>query len=86
MKLELFYFSECPYCAYVLDAIEKLGIKDHILMLNTRKNIEHAKRLMHDTGRRTVPCLYIDQKPMHESRDIVIWLESHLKDILKPKD
>ena len=84
MKLELFYFSECPYCVYVLDALDKLGIKEHIALLNIRTTPANAERLIRDTGRRTVPCLYIDNKPMHESRDIVLWLESHLKDIIKP--
>lgn len=83
MKLELFYFPECPYCCYVLDAIERLDIKDYITLLNTRSTPKNAERLIHDTGRKTVPCLFIDNKPMHESRDIVRWLESHLTDIIK---
>lgn len=85
MKLELFYFSECPFCAYVLDAIDRLGIKDFIILRNTRTNPQNLERLLKDTGRRTVPCLYIDNKPMHESRDIVVWLEAHQKDIIKPE-
>lgn len=84
MKLELFFFPECPFCAFVLDAIDRLDIKDKITLLNTRTHPANAERLIKDTGRRTVPCLYVDNKPMHESRDIVIWLESHLKDITRP--
>lgn len=34
-------------------------------------------RLVQDTGRRTVPCLYIDNQPMHESNDIVDWLTQY---------
>lgn len=84
MKLELFYFNECPYCVYVLDAIDRLGIKDKISLINIRTHSNAIERLIKDTKRRTVPCLYIDNKPMHESRDIVNWLETNLKDILRP--
>ena len=40
---------------------------------------QSLKKLMDDTGRRTVPCLYIDNKPMFESRDIINWLEQNAK-------
>jgi glutaredoxin 3 len=84
LKLELFFFPECPYCDFVLKAIDRLGIKDKIIFLNTRTHSANAERLIKDTGRRTVPCLYIDNKPMHESRDIVIWLENHSKELTRP--
>ena len=83
MKLELFFFPECPYCDFVLKAIDRLGLKDKIFFYNTRSQAAYAERLLKDTGRRTVPCLYIDNKPMHESRDIVIWLEKNSKDIVR---
>lgn len=42
----------------------------------------HAKeRLIQATGRQTVPCLFIDGKPMHESRDIAAWLHNYAKEI-----
>lgn len=37
----------------------------------------HLERLVRETGRRTVPCLFIDGTPMHESRDIVEWLQKN---------
>lgn len=76
MKLELFYFDECPYCQLVLSTMNELGLKE-IELKNTRKNPEYAQKLFQDTGRRTVPCLYIDGKPMHESREIAAWLKAH---------
>ena len=38
---------------------------------------------MKQTGRNTVPCLYIDGKPMFESRDIAAWLETNKDKILQ---
>ena len=81
-QLELFYFPECPYCVFVLENIEKLGLNDKITLCNTRQNPDFAQKLIKDTGRRTVPCLYIDGKPMRESRDIVAWLEKN-KNLIK---
>ena len=38
-------------------------------------------KLVNDTGRKTVPCLYIDDKPMHESDDINAWLMQNKAEI-----
>ncbi len=80
--LELFYFPECPYCQLVMDTIDELGIL--VDMNNIRQDSKHLQRLTQDTGRRTVPCLYIDNHPMHESRDIIAWLEKN-RDKLKTR-
>lgn len=79
-KLELFYFDECPYCQLVLRALDDLGMRARVEMKNVRKDPANRERLIKDTGRGTVPCLYIDGVPMHESRDIVNWLKDHAKD------
>lgn len=76
MKLELYFFNECPYCQKVLNKIDSLGLKD-IAYKNIREDQAALGKLVSDTGRRTVPCLYIDNKPMHESSDIVNWLEDN---------
>ena len=75
MKLELFYYDACPFCAYVLNEIKRLQV--NVEYKNILENEENLNRLVNDTGRRTVPCLYIDNKPMFESRDIVQWLEEN---------
>lgn len=82
-KLELFYFDACPYCQIVLQAVEQLSIK--VELLDIFSSEEYLSRLISDTGRRTVPCLYIDNKPMHESADIVRWLKTN-KDSLTKRD
>ena len=35
------------------------------------------EKLVKDTGRSTVPCLYVDDNPMHESSDIIDWLQAN---------
>ena len=83
-KLELFYYDGCPFCQYVLGTIQKLNVK--VSLCNIQESEEHYERLVADTGRKTVPCLYIDNKPMFESSDIMQWLEknqSKLEKILK---
>lgn len=60
----------------VLRSIEKLKVKvEYQNILEQRENLQ---RLMADTGRRTTPCLYIDNKPLFESKDIMEWLESNI--------
>lgn len=80
-KLELFYYDGCPFCQYVLSTIEKLNLK--VENCNIQKNEECYNRLMEDTGKRTVPCLYIDNKPMFESSDIMQWLETNQENLEK---
>jgi len=75
-KLEYFYYDSCPFCQMVAGVINQLNIKvDYMNILEDQANLE---RLVQDTGRRTVPCLYIDNKPMHESADIMKWLQENL--------
>jgi glutaredoxin len=72
-KLELYYYDYCPFCVRVVQTIKELGIK--VTFCNTMDNPNLAKKLYKDTGRQTVPCLYINDKPMHESNDIIKWLK-----------
>jgi glutaredoxin 3 len=80
-KLELYYFDECPYCHIVLEAIDRLNLRSQVKFINTIRDPKAKKKLIDDTGRGTVPCLYIDDHPMHESRDIIRWLESYAREI-----
>lgn len=38
---------------------------------------EAAKKLVSAGGKRQVPCLFIDGKPLYESMDIIKWLQEH---------
>lgn len=74
-KLELFKYDACPFCVRVMDAVDQLGVK--VEMKDILMDQSNLQRLMNDTGRRTVPCLYIDGKPMFESADIISWLSEN---------
>jgi glutaredoxin len=80
-KLEYFYFDACPFCQTVNQVIKKLGVQ--VEYKNIQENKEHLDRLIQDTGRRTVPCLYVDGSAMHESSDIIDWLSSNLERLPK---
>ncbi|MFY7993960.1 MAG: glutaredoxin family protein [Bacteriovoracaceae bacterium] len=80
-KLELYYYNECPYCQIVMSAIRETKLEGKVAMMNIRENPSYKEKLIKDTGRGTVPCLYIDGKPMHESRDIANWLKEYAKTI-----
>lgn len=80
-KLDFYYFEACPYCQRVISFIQKYKIQ--VNWMDLHKDSVHAKKLQSDTGRTTVPCLYIDGKPMFESLDIIKWLEGNLDSLTK---
>ena len=79
MNLDLYYFESCPFCQIVLHEINKLGINLKLTDINS----DPAARdyLFERTGRYTVPCLFIDNHPMHESSDIIKWLNENHKNL-----
>jgi len=79
--LFLYFFPGCPYCDLVTDTIDRLGLE--IPLINIKQDKQAEKKLILETGRKTVPCLYINGRPMHESRDIVAWLEKNQSTISK---
>jgi glutaredoxin 3 len=79
--LALYYFDWCPFCQLVLHAIKSLNLDVDFRDITAEQ--AHLDQLLADTGRRTVPCLYIDGKPMHESGDIVRWLKQNENQLKK---
>ncbi len=79
--LALYYFDSCPFCVMVLRTIEKLNIDVEYRDIFSVK--EHLNKLVSDTGKQTVPCLYIDGKPMFESSDIMDWLAQNAPNLKK---
>ena len=75
--LELYKFDACPYCQRVMKVIEEKKIK--VTYLDIYENTNNMQKLMLITGRKTVPCLFIDGDPMFESLDIIQWLENNLE-------
>ncbi len=79
--LELYYFDSCPYCQRVLIVIDQLKIK--VSYKDIHADINEMQKLKYVTGRRTVPCLFIDGNPMHESDDIMEWLKANAETVEK---
>jgi glutaredoxin len=80
-ELELYYFDSCPYCQRVLKVIEKNKIK--VTYKDIYEGTNNLQKLILITGRKTVPCLFIDGDPMHESLDIMAWLEKNTASLEK---
>ena len=80
-RLELYYFDSCPYCQRVLKTISQLSLK--ITFLDIYQDVTNMEKLTYITGRKTVPCLFIDGQPMHESADIINWLTENEKNLDK---
>ena len=76
MTLELFKLDTCPYCQRVMKHISETGRTDFIFR-DIHKDPEAEKTLISVGGKRQVPCLFIDGKPMYESLDIIKWLKDH---------
>lgn len=80
-SLHYYFFESCPFCQMVKSTINQLNIKVEYFDISSDQNA--LQKLVQDTGRQTVPCLYIDGRPMHESRDIMNWLENNVDNLQK---
>lgn len=80
-QLELFKFDSCPFCQLVMNHIELKGIE--VQYRDILDDPAQRERLIKDTGRKTVPCLYINNHPMFESRDIIQWIDQNIDKIKK---
>ena len=76
MTLELYKKDSCPYCQRVMRFISSSGRTD-IVYRDIVQSDEAAEKLVSIGGKRQVPCLFIDGKPLYESLDIIKWLEEH---------
>jgi glutaredoxin 3 len=80
MKVELFYFDECPFCQRVLRKISDLKLTK-VKFKNVHSDRQNAEYHYKKTNRQTVPCLYIDDEPMFESLDINDWLTKNQSEL-----
>ena len=76
MTLELFKYDTCPYCQKVMNYIASTGRKD-IIYRDIISSKAAEQRLIQEGGKRQVPCLFIDGKPLYESDDIIAWLSQN---------
>ena len=81
MNLEIYYYDQCPFCQIVLRKIKALNLEEFIDLKNTMTDPQNRNYHQDKTGRSSVPCLYVDDKPMFESSDIMIWLEKNQEKI-----
>ncbi len=80
-ELDFYYFDSCPYCQRVIKVINKHNIK--VNWIDIYEDLKSLQKLVQITGRKTVPCLFIDGDPMHESADIMEWLEKNVDRLTK---
>jgi glutaredoxin 2 len=79
--LDFYFFDACPYCQRVLKVIDELKI--HVNYKDIYDNTENMQKLIYITGKKTVPCLFIDGDPMHESLEIIDWLKRNRENLHK---
>jgi len=72
-NLKLYYKETCPFSQKVLKAIEDNNIKD-VELRNINEKDEYREELINIGGKEQVPCLFIDEKPMYDSEDIIKYL------------
>lgn len=75
--LALYQLNACPFCVKVRRAAKRLNIPLETIDIKDQQNLD---RLVSEGGKRTVPCLLINEKEtdtwLYESKDIVAYLES----------
>ena len=77
MKLTLYHFEGCSYCAKVRDFMAKNNIP--ISLKDIHANPAYCDELIKVGGKKQVPCLVIDGKALYESLDIIEWLKKNWK-------
>ena len=68
-ELALYVMTGCPYCI-------KVGVT--IPERNISTDTDAEQTLIAVGGKRQVPCLFIDGKPLYESSDIIAWAQENL--------
>ena len=74
--LKLYIGSYCPFCIKVKNFINKNNIQG-IEYVNINKDEKAKEHLIEVGGKKQIPCLMIDDKPLYESRDIIEYLKEN---------
>lgn len=74
-ELELYVMTGCPYCMKVKRFLAYNGVT--IPERNILTDAEAEQALITVGGKRQVPCLFIDGKPLYESSDIIAWVQEN---------
>ena len=75
-ELELYVMTGCPYCIKVKNFLASNGISIPQRNITTDRAAE--QHLIAVGGKRQVPCLFIDGKPLYESSDVITWVQKNL--------
>lgn len=74
--LALYIRSTCPFCIKVLNYLDRSN--NEIPLKDISRDPEALETLVRVGGKRQVPCLFIDGKPLYESNDIIAWMQKNL--------
>ncbi len=77
VHLVLYKFDTCRFCRRVFDSVDALQV--NVEYRDIRRERRWKKELMEVTGKSQVPCLFVNGVPMHESADIIRWLEGRFR-------
>jgi glutaredoxin len=77
LNLVLYKSESCGFCRRVVHSIAELGLTEVVDFADVDRDPQALQTLQSRTGRRTVPCLFIDENPHFESRDIIRWLSAY---------
>lgn len=69
-RLELYFHHRCAFSRNVLSAIKNMRLENRVVLHDVLSDAEEMGALVDLTGKKQVPCLVVDGKPMHESADI----------------
>ena len=69
LELILFHSETCFFCHRVMQCAQKLEVP--LILKDTRRDRQAKKLLVEVGGKRQVPCLFINGRPLYESADII---------------
>jgi hypothetical protein len=69
-RLELYFHNKCAFSRNVLGAIKNMRLEDRVELHDVLSDPREMDALVSLAGKKQVPCLVVDGKPMHESKDI----------------
>ncbi len=81
LELTLYYTQWCYYCQRVVNYMNRIN------KTITVKDVQYSvnkEELLKIGGKKQVPCLIIEGKPLYESKDIIDWISSH-QELLEDK-
>lgn len=76
-KLTLYVGTTCPFCKKVESFMEDNGI-DSVEIKNIDEDKDAREYLIEKGGKKQVPCLFIGDKALYESLDIIKYLKDNL--------